>query len=167
MTAAKGGLALVGAFAAISAGNELIKSNGVEDPALRISEALTVSLLEKYRLEPKLSSGESTGESIQQVVGAAPTADVIMDVRTLGWRFGYFPSNWGTYYVAYAAKARLVDVKTKTVIAESVCATPRPEKTDKSPSYDALVDNGASGLKKELMAIADQCVSKFKVDMQL
>lgn len=167
MTAAKGGFAMLGALAAISEGNELIKANGVEDPAVRISSALTASLTDKYRLDSKPATGEAVGDSIEQVIGAAPSADVILDVRTLGWRFGYFPANWGTYYVAYAAKARLVDVKTKAVIAESICATPRPEKTERSPSYDALVGDGARGLKQELTAIADQCVGKLKVDMQL
>ena len=167
MTAAKGGFAVLGVMAAISEGNELVKTNGVEDPAVKISGALTSSLAEKYHLELKPAAGESIGEPIEQIVGAAPSADVILDVRTLGWRIGYFPASWGTYYVAYAARARLVDVKTKAVIAESICATPRPEKTEKSPSYDALMGNAARGLKQELTSIADQCVGKFKVDMQL
>lgn len=167
MTAAKGGFGLIGALAAISEGNTLVKANGIEDPAVRISAALKAYLADKYRLDTKPAPAEAVDDSIEQVTGAVSSADIALDVRTLGWRFGYFPANWGTYYVAYGARARLVDVKTKTVIAESTCATPRPEKTEKSPDYAALVDDGARGLKQELAVIADRCIGELKATMGL
>jgi hypothetical protein len=88
-------------------------------------------------------------------------ADLLLDVQTVNWGFAYFPTDWNNYRVIYSAKARLIDTKTRKVLAEGFCSRV-PEKTDDAPSHEELLANQAARLKQELEAAADHCISEFR-----
>lgn len=162
MTAGKAMFAMVGAVAMISAGNTIIKENNVEDPANYISNSLIAGLSEKYNLTVLANGGKLVAsESPDKLASQYNEAQYLLDVRTINWSFGYFPTDWDSYRVIYSAKLRLINTQNGEVVAESFC--PRiPEKTASAPSYKLLLADNAQRLKDELRASADYCIAEFK-----
>lgn len=88
----------------------------------------------------------------------------MVDVQTINWSLGYFPTDWNHYRVIYTAKARLIDSGSKAVLAEGSCVR-IPQDNTGAPTYDELLANEASLLKKELSAAADECVKSLRKEM--
>lgn len=158
------GGAIAGASMA-SAGDEIVASNGIEDPAKAISGRLANHYA--ARLQPA---------SIQHIGGPAPEQPtelaafvggkgVVADVKTLGWMFGYFPSSWGKYRVMYNARVRLIDASSGKVIGQVPCNFTSDEDSDLAPDYDQLLYNGAALLKSKLGTAALHCSSTFESEM--
>jgi hypothetical protein len=150
-----GGLfgALGGAIAGSSmakAGNEIIERNKVPDPAGQIGAELGTALAARFKAKAP----------------AAGAADLVLDVQTLQWGFTYLPGEPDKYRVQYQAKARLLDAKNGSVLAESHCAAPRaPHEAAVAPTYRDLVANDAARLKSELAQAADFCAGQFALKM--
>jgi hypothetical protein len=162
MTAGKAMFAVVGAVAMISAGNDIIRDNQVEDPANHISAALIAGLAEKHDLSVVNSDAILVAnESPDKLAAQYASSDYLLDVRTINWSFAYFPTDWDSYRVMYSAKLRLINTGNGQIVAESFCARV-PEKTAGAPSHNELLANQAQRLKDELRAAADYCVGEFK-----
>lgn len=161
MTAGKGAFALIGALASISAGNELIEQNQVDDPAVYISQSLTDSLKKQFSLKT-ISNNDTLIDSDQPSVIAKhyPSSDLVLDVQTINWSFIYFPTDWDNYRVIYTAKLQLIDTRNKSMIAEGFCKR-IPEEDENAPSYKDLTSNQAQGLKNELQLAAEHCIEEF------
>ena len=154
----------VGAAAMLSEGDRIVTENGIEDPATYISETILEDLTDSYQLV-----------NVEQDFGPLNTAkpagilshytnadtDLILDIQTTNWNFVYFPTDWNNYRVIYAAKLRLLDTQSKSVIAEGFCNR-TPEKTDSAPSKDELLADSAFVLKSELRKGANTCISEFR-----
>lgn len=161
-TPGKAAVGMIGALAMISAGNNIVEENGVEDPAGYISAELEKSLSASLGVRP-VANGGRTADSAkpQQLAEIYRDADLLLDVQTINWSFGYFPTDWNNYRVIYSAKLRLVDTRTGKLQAEGFCARV-PEKSDGAPSYDQLLADRAAVLKSELKIAADYCIAQFK-----
>lgn len=160
LTADKAMFALAGALASIAAGNELIEENKVDDPAAYIRTKLVEGLVNKYGY----SFGEPTfvdSTKPAKITPAFSGQDLVLDIETINWSFGYFPTDWNNYRVMYSAKLRLIDTKSNKIIAEGFCARV-PEQSDTAPSYDELLADEAAVIKSELKSAADQCIQEFK-----
>jgi hypothetical protein len=151
----------IGAAASISGGNDLVKKHAIEDPAVYIAQTLAADLQSRYntRLSPK--GAPIASDDIAEAVNNANGADLVLDVRTINWRFVYFPMSWGKYRLIYSARLRLVDTKSGRVVAEGGCHRV-PEQTSQAPTYNELVANSGARLKQELKTAADFCISEFK-----
>lgn len=165
MTPSRGAFAMVGAFAAITSGNELVKENNVAVPADAIGQALGEQLqtargVQLAALPIRITSSEA-GEIAAATNGKA---DYVIDVQTTSWMFVYYPTQWGRYRVAHTAQVRVIDVASKTIVSQGSCFH-NPEFSENSPTYDQLVDNQAAGLKKELAIAATECVDSVKHDI--
>lgn len=161
MTAGKAAFGLFGAAAMISAGNDIIEKNKVEDPAYYISSELSKALSEKYRLEQVESNKLIKGSKSTQIAETYSDSDWVIDIETINWSFAYFPTDWDNYRVIYSAKLRLIDTRDKNVIAEGFCSRV-PEENEQAPSYDELLEKDAERLKFELQEAAVYCVDEFK-----
>lgn len=150
----------LGGAAMVSAGNKIISTNNVEDPANYIAKQLNYNMAEKLGTKQKDELVVVSGDDIKKI-SRDSKSDLVLDVRTINWSFVYFPTSWDTYRVLYNARLRLIDAKNSSVIAESGCSYV-PAQTPDSPSYNALMANNAERLKKELQKAADFCVGEFK-----
>lgn len=160
-TAAAPVFGLIGALASVGVGNEIVRSNGIEDPADHIAMTLGADLVAKYGVRVSANPMPVGTDDLAQFSKATPDADLLLDVRTFLWAFNYFPTTWNRYRVLYTARLRLIDIKAGRVLAEGKC-TRIPEETPAAPSYDELLANGATRLKVELRIAADYCVNEFR-----
>ena len=164
-TAGKASFGLIGAAAMVSAGNNIVQKNAIEDPAGAIARELAEGFASANGLTVVPASGgiarsANPAELSRQYTGA----DLLLDVQTTNWGFAYFPTDWNNYRVIYHAKERLIDTKTRKTLAEGFCSR-IPEKSDDAPSHDELLADQAARLKQELDAAADYCVSEFRTKM--
>src|SRR4051812_22361035 len=120
-------LGALGAVAMIASGNEIVTKNGVEDPALKISADLAKELSQKLGVTVTAQSGPADQGDLSTIAARHPQDDLLLDVQTVNWSFIYFPLDWSHYRVMYSVRARLIDLKTKRVLAEG-SATRVPEK---------------------------------------
>jgi len=161
MTAGKAGFGLLGAGLMASAGNEIVKSNAIDDPADLISEQICAVLNEKYQTKRSAVVLTLEDKDLALICAMNPKADLILDVRTLAWSFSYFPTNWNHYKVGYGVQIRLIDVKTQSILAEGAFGH-HGEETPDAPTKDELLANNAARLKQELQKYATLCIEDFK-----
>lgn len=163
MTAGKAGFGLLGAAAMVSAGNKIVADNNVDDPAVYLSRELGTALAAAQGVQVISLAGTKTVETDVAKLAAAykGQGDVLLDVQTYSWGFGYFPSDWNNYRVMYTVIVRVIDTRAGKLMAQGSCSR-APEKTDDAPTHDELLANSAERLKKELRAQADSCLSELK-----
>lgn len=159
-TAANVQFGLLGVAAAISSGNAMIEKNKIVDPAIAISDRLAATIRETHGLERfEVGSPLPLKADVNMLVNAPAYKehDYVLDVKTLGWNSIYFTSDWNNYRVLYSAHARIIDVASGEVIAETLCNhLPEYENTDDAPSYEELKDG--TGLRLALEQAVEFCV---------
>jgi hypothetical protein len=159
MTAGKAAFGLIGGLAMVSAGNDLVKSEGIEDPAIEISQRLADDMAAKHSATVlPISNKIATDDNPSSLVKAYPGADLILDVKTLNWMYIYYRSQWSKYHVMYIARVRLIDGKTGALLAQHLCNVD-PTDPKNPPTSDALRADHAALLKQSLHKAADTCVS--------
>jgi hypothetical protein len=146
ITAGKAAFGFIGATAMLVKGNSIVEGNNIEDPAGYIAKEL---------------AGDLASAHSMTVVPAESGADILLDVRTVNWSFAYFGTDWNNYRVIYSAKLKLIDNRSRKVLAEGFCARV-PEKSDSAPGYDELLADQAARLKQELRAGADHCIAELR-----
>lgn len=166
MTAGKAVFGALGALAMISEGNEIVKTNGLSDPADAISAAL-LSTLEKHKGLRNagrlvMVSTDDPAEIADQTKVASRFA---LDVQTIRWELAYFSTDWTHYTVRYIAKARLIDTTSKSVVAEGYCRLQSPKSNVSAPTFDELTGSGALGIKRELSRVVAQCTEVLQREM--
>jgi hypothetical protein len=164
-TAGKAAFALVGAAAMIAEGNDIVKTNNIEDPALAISRGLVDRLAASRSAKAlELAKVKSNSDDVQSLVAAHPGADYLVDVKTFNWMFNYYPTDWAHYRVTYSARARLIDTSTRQVVAETMCQSVQGD--DKNPpTKDQLLEKEAALLKDYLRKAAAGCVEALSQQM--
>lgn len=160
MTAGKAMFGLVGAVAMVSEGNEIIRTHDVQDPAQRIAAKLADELGAARAMNVANPIEASKAHSIEALAAIRPEGDYVLDVRTINWGFGYYPTDWDNYRVVYSVKTRLIDTQQQKVVAEAFCSRV-PDQAPDSPSYEELLNSNAARLKRELHLAADHCSAEL------
>lgn len=165
VTAGKAMFGAIGGAAMVVAGNKIVEENSVEDPAKYIAQELGKGFADANAMSLVASDGVVTsGTKPAELAKQHSNADVLLDVQTVNWSFGYFPTDWNSYRVMYSAKLRLVDTKEKKLLAEGFCSRV-PDKTANAPSHEQLLADHAARLKSELAIAADHCIATFRKDV--
>jgi len=157
MSAGKASFGLLGAMAMIKAGNTLVDSNHVADPAGIIRENLAAALRDAYGAQVLPADATPTKATKPKDLAALHVdADYVLDVRSGGWMYAYYPTKWGSYWVGYSAQVQLIDAKTGAVKANEACnANTRGHANP--PSREQLVDNEAKLLKDVTASLGWMC----------
>jgi len=154
---------LLGVPLAFSEGKEIVAKNNIEDPAVYISLELAKTLNKNLSVNVLPASSVICANSdIDTVCSTYKNVDIILDVKTLNWFFAYYPTAWTKYRVFYAAQFRLIDTKTKNVVAEEIFTKLTDEDTNVAPTYEDLLNNNAERLKSEIHKLADEAILHFR-----
>ena len=156
-----GALSFAGAAIAINAemqaGDKLISSDAIDDPAPAIAHAVAADYAAAH--------GGAAAETPADWDGAsAGSARYLIKVSTSGWGFTYYPLDWSHYHLTYDAKLELVDVASRKVLAKGTCSH-KADTANERFTYDDLTGNGGATLKSQLKAIADECVAQFRAEV--
>lgn len=165
MTSSKGMFAVLGVAAAVSAGNEMVKTNNVEDPAFYIADAMAKKLTDQHamayagQMEKTLTADEAAG-----VAKELPGYSYAVDVTSTGWSFIYDGFNFSDYYLRYGAEFHLIDIGSGTAIAEGNCSYNSKEEVG-TVKYEDMMANDAAYIKEQLKAAADNCIGQFSENL--
>ena len=127
-----------------SKGERLAREKRIADPAIDIGWSLAQSLMRKYSLQFVKTSGQP---------------DLVLEIATTDW--GYRPTGLGRYGVTYDGRVRLVDTRTRAVVAEGVCSS-HPMDGAEAPSHDELLRNDGATLKDLVRSIRDFCLRDYR-----
>jgi hypothetical protein len=165
MTAGKATFALIGAAAMASDGNHLVKDNNIPDPADTVEAVLIPAFIKQYNVTPPSQPGHliTPGNDLKQIIGAAPGADLIVDIRSIGWNFAYYPTHWATYWVGYGVEVQLIDAKSAKVLADARCGSDTRNNAA-PPSRESLTTNNAQLLKDVLSNLSWDCSRQLASD---
>ena len=165
LTPAKATLGLIGAGMMISEGNKTVAGNKIADPAIGIADALSGAMRAAHGVQVVAPSVRIDSEDPARIAELAKgKARYVLDVRTLMWQMTYFPTDWTHYRVIYTAKARLIDVDARSVVAEAFCKQ-IPDSNVNAPTYDEMLALGAARLKAQNAANARACAESLGRDM--
>ncbi len=147
-------------------GERLRKAANIEDPADDVANTLADVLVGRHAAVLLHTRARSASDETAAIVAAAPPgARYVLTVGTLSWAIARIPFPHSPYYVAYLARARLIDVQTRAVVAEGGCLQV-PDGTEvQSEDYDKFTANNAQLVKTELAARVDRCIHFIKRDM--
>jgi hypothetical protein len=161
-TPGKAMLGLTGAALMVVAGNSIVRENAIEDPAVHIARQLSDVLEQHYATRTLADALQTKEKDIAKICSAKPDADLILDVRTLSWSASCFMTSWNKYKVTYTVSVRLIDAKSRKVIAEGAFGRVPAKATPDAPTHKELLANNAAWLKAELNRDAELCVQDFK-----
>lgn len=163
MTAARAAIGgLIGGAIMAEGGRNVVTNNNVQDPAPSIARAIGEEMMARHQWRLAEHTISVDTDEPAAIAKAHPGADVILELRTVGWGYSYYPTQWNRYRVLYSARLRLIDLKKAQVLAEGFCARPADEAADAAPTGDELLANGAQRLKQELGGAANFCVQHFR-----
>jgi len=166
MTSGKGMFAVAGVGAAASAGNKLVRENGIEDPALVIGETIAKDLSNQHGVSVSgRSSTIADSDKIDEIVQLALGNDYALDVATNGWSYIYDGFKFSDYFVGYSGEMRLIDVSTSQVVASGMCIYDAKKAGKAAVSHDTLMANNAAYIKDELAAATDSCLQQFRSEL--
>lgn len=149
----------------VAEGERVLKDDHIVDPADAVATALGDAMAGRRGaviLAPHAASARDEPAAI--VAAGAPGARYVLAVATVSWGVGNLPMPRSNYFVSYVARARLIDARTKQVVAEAGCMQP-PDGSEFNGAYaDLAADNGRL-LKTELAARADRCIHFLQRDL--
>jgi hypothetical protein len=164
MSPSKASFGLIGAFAMFSAGNKLVNDNHIVDPAEIVRTNLADALRDVDGM--KLAATDTTATKAQRAGDIAkthPEADYVLDVRSAGWNYAYFPTHWGLYWVGYSVQVQLVDVKSGRQVSNAACNASTHENPN-PPTGEHLIGDGAKLLKDVTAGLGWMCVQLLAKD---
>ena len=158
MTAGKAGFGLLGAAAMIKAGNDLVEDNQIADPAVLVREHLGAGLTQIYGAQVlPVDAAATKAKKAKEIAALHPEADYVLDVRSGGWGYVYFPTDWNNYQVMYSVQVQLVDAKTGRQVSNAGCNA--SSKANKAPpTREQLHADGAQMVKDYTTALGWNCV---------
>lgn len=158
MTAGKATFALIGAGAMAKAGNDFVEKNDIQDPAAIVRAQLGDLLQSSYGLQLKPVDATVTKEQKPEKLAALhPEADYVFSVRSGGWNYAYYPSQWSQYWVGYSVQVQLIDTKTGTQVANMACNA-NTHQNPNHPTKEQLEANGAQLTKDVTAGLGWTCV---------
>lgn len=158
MTAGKATFALFGVAAMTSAGNDLVDSNKVADPAGIVRDNMSAALHDAFGAQLlAVDTKQTEAKKPKDIAALHPEADYVLDVRSGGWNYGYFASDWDKYWVGYSVQVQLIDTKAARQVSNLAC-TASTQQNPQRPSRDQLHANGAQLLKDVTAALGWLCV---------
>ena len=147
-------------------GERLRKAAGIEDPSDDIATALADVLTGQHGAEIMSARRRAQDDTPAALVAAAPPgARYVLAVGTMSWAIARIPFPHSPYFVNYLARARLIDVQTRAVLAEGGCLQVPDGTGYQSEDYGQFTANDAARVKTELAARVDRCIHFIKRDM--
>lgn len=167
-TVGRGMFGMVGVAVMMSVGNSIVAENNISDPAEMIATGLIKELENTYGVKPtnvRISVSTGNVNDVSDAVRAA--ARYVIDVETRDWGFGPLQYGLTRYRSFYMAKVRLIDSVNQVIVADGFCNIfPESAESDtNAPTYDELLANNASLLKKDLANVAEKCVANLKSEI--
>lgn len=157
MTAGKAQFGLFGAAAMVNAGNNFVEENAIPDPTIVIREQLAAALHNGFGADVLAADTDVTEtKKPAELAKRHPEADYVLAVQHTGSNYGYYPGNWGEYWVGNSVLVQLVDTKTGRLVSKGTCYA-STYKHPTRPTRDQLHADSAQLTKAVLTSLSWTC----------
>ncbi len=154
------GGAIAGSIAEQQGIKELNK-HGIKDPAEGVAKSLEDMLVKKSGVKRLQGAPMIVDDhDPKKIAGKFPTADYILEVRSIAWMGMYYPMTLTKYRVMHTMRMRLIERSTGRVIAQGFSAYQTDDK-ENAPDFDGIYADGARFLRQEFKKSSDQAVGMF------
>jgi hypothetical protein len=142
-------------------GNEIVRQNGIPDPALDISTQLSPILQDVLKPSgtKRLANVSANATDEGTISRLAGNNGIVLDVQTVSWEMVFFLFSIH-YRVVVAIHARLIDANTGTIVAQAPCTYRSSE--ENAPTYDQMLADHAARLKTMLVSAANSCAATMQ-----
>ena len=141
------------------AGQELIATYGVTDPAIDVRERLAQTLANDFGLQPTPDTAPAT-DSVAELK-ARFRDGAVLDTRTMGWQLIYYPADWGHHYLIYGGRARLLRLSDGKVLWEGKCFRKLPDAKGSRRTVDEYRANNGELLKQRMGQATSGCAEEL------
>ena len=164
MTSGKATLGMFGALGMIKAGNDFVRENAIQDPAVLLREQLGQLLRDVHGMQVlPVDSVETKESKPAKIAKLHPETDYVLSVRGILWNYGYYPTDWSHYRLTYMAIAQLIDTRTGRAISEASCLATTSDNPNR-PTRDQLHANKAQLTKDVFTGLGWTCVQLLAKD---
>lgn len=163
-TPEKAAFGLLGAAAMIAEGKDIVKANDIPDLSPDIARDVAADLANRKQARVAASALAFERKGLPKpavLAGAATDAAYVVDVDSVV-SMTYYPVDWLKFRVYYFSNMRLVDTKSKQVVAKHFCKWDGDKTGDPKFTRGELLDDMAKGLKAAQSRGADACKVQFK-----
>lgn len=142
------------------AGEELITTYAVPDPAIAVREQLSAALSEQFNLQATPDTPPATDMTahLQTKFGKE---GAVLDTHTVNWQLLYYPSDWSHHFLYYAARARLVRLRDGKVLWQNYCVRQLRDPKESRNQVDDYRANDGALLKQKAQEAADGCAAEL------
>jgi hypothetical protein len=169
-TPAKASFAMIGAFAAISAGHDIVAGNNIEDPsgdmARDIASAYAAARGAEVLATPILVDQLPKESKTTKLSTLSGGARYIVEVYPPGMNLIYFPLDWTHFDLLFNTIVRITDTSNNTVVAHAYCVM-KPTKSPDLMGHEQLLADQAEELKQLIVRKSQACVAKMKADLSI
>ncbi len=162
--------AMIGAFAAISAGKSIVADNAIQDPsgdmAHELATAYAASRSGRVAETPLSDDHLLTLAKSESLADQANGAGYVVDVEPPGMNLLYFSLDWSHFDLLFLSRVRIIDTSNGQVIARARCFL-KSQKTPGAMTHAELLADGAAALKQLIASKSQACVVKMKADLKL
>jgi hypothetical protein len=162
--------AVIGAFAAISAGHDIVVNNAIQDPsgdmAHEIATAYAAAKGGHVADAPLLDDHLWTRAKSDVLTDQANGANYVVDVEPPGLTLIYFSFDWAHFDLMYASRVRIIDAADGKVVAQARCFL-KSQKTPSVLTHSELLADSAAALKQLIVSKSDACVALMKTGLTL
>ncbi len=151
-----------GAVAANSmqkAGQELITTYNVSDPAIAVRERLAATLASEFGLQSTVDTAPAS-DALPELKGRFGNS-VVLDTRTINWQLLYYPTDWTHHHLAYAGRARLLRLSDGKVLWLGKCTRSLPDPKGSRRTVDDYRANNGELLKQKVQELSSACTDEL------
>jgi hypothetical protein len=147
-----------------------MKGCELDDPVDDIRDDVADALASAMSLHLVDSNRRTKAKALEDVIADYPGADLILDIRTTRWGIHRInaPSTRGEVHfaVGYDGTLRLIDARTRAVVAETACSVQFSNGED-PPTITELLEDDCTLLDKGLMLSATTCARRLREALRL
>ena len=143
-----------------TAGEQMIATLGVADPAVVVRERLAATMTTTFGLHPTADTAP-TSDALADLKSRFGASGAVLDTRTMGWQLIYYPADWGHFYLIYGGRARLTRLSDGKVLWEDRCVRKFPEEKPNRHTADDYRANNGELLKQRTQEAASGCADEM------
>ena len=169
-TIAAAELGMIGAFAAISSGHEIVTKNNIQDPSTNVAHQIAVAyaaLQSGQVAEAPISDDQMPSKPKPDEIGKyAGSARYVVAVAPVNMEIIYFVTDPLRRDLMLSSSGVIIDTSNGKVIAKGRCFI-KSEKVGQRYNHDTLLADQAAGLKSLIVQKSEQCADKMEEQMKI
>lgn len=138
-----------------------VQAAGAYDPAVAIKVELAKTLAKQFSLEVVEPSpgAAASDDDVEDLADRNKDVDLLLEVGTEAW--GFVPVHAGAYGISYEGTLRLIDTRSRALIADGEC-TCSPSNSADAPNYEQLLARDAALLKDMFRSLERYCTDGYR-----